>query len=113
MPKYLISRDQCLFAILILVLPAGSESVWAVGKPAVSADITKCHKPTSSDVAINYCTQAIESGQLSGKGLAFAFYRRGNGYYEKRDYDRAILDYDQSIRLNPGHASAFSNRGVV
>jgi len=113
MPKYLISKNQCLFAILILVLLAASESVWAVGKPAVSVDITKCHKPTNSDVAINYCTQAIESGQLSGKGLAFAFYRRGNGYYEKRDYDRAILDYDEAIRLNPSHANAHSNRGVA
>jgi tetratricopeptide (TPR) repeat protein len=113
MPKYLISKNQCLFAILILVLLARSESVWAVGKPAVSVDITKCHKPTNSDVAINYCTQAIESGQLSGKGLAFAFYRRGNGYHEKGDYDRAILDYDQAVRLNPSHANAFSNRGVA
>ena len=113
MPQYLISKTRYLFAILILALLAGSELVWAVGKSAVSVDIAKCHKPTNSDVAINYCTQAIESGQLSGKGLAFAFYRRGNGYHEKGDYDRAILDYDQAVRLNPSHANAFSNRGVA
>jgi len=113
MPQYLISKHQYLFAILVLALLAGSELVWAVGKPAVNVDIAKCHRPTNSDVAINYCTQAIESGQISGKSLAFAFYRRGNGYHEKGDYDRAILDYDQAIRLNPSHANAFSNRGVA
>ena len=107
------SKKQCLFAILILVLVAASESVWALDKPLGSVDITKCHKPTNSDMAINYCTQAIGSRQLSGKGLAFAFYRRGNAYSEKGDYDRAIPDYDQAIRLNPSHANTFSNRGVA
>jgi tetratricopeptide (TPR) repeat protein len=104
-------KKQCRLAILIPVLLAASEA--ALGKPLGNVDITKCHKPTNSDIAINYCTQAIESGQLSGKGLAFAFYRRGNAYSEKGDYDRAIPDYDQAVRLNPSHANAFSNRGVA
>src|SRR5215475_8264986 len=107
------SKKQRRLAIFILVLLAASKSVWALDKPLGSVDITKCHKPTNSDMAINYCTQAIESRQLSGKGLAFAFYRRGNAYSEKGDYDRAIPDYDQAIRLNPSHANTFSNRGVA
>jgi tetratricopeptide (TPR) repeat protein len=107
-------KKQCLFAILILVLLAASDSVWAVGKPtANSEDVPKCYKSTNADITINYCTQAIESGQLSGRGLAFAFYKRANAYYEKGEYDRAIEDYDQAIRLNPKHADAFSNRGVA
>jgi tetratricopeptide (TPR) repeat protein len=110
---YLIFKNQCLLALSFLGLLTASESVWAIGKPAASDDIKKCYKSTALDDAINYCSQAIESGQLSGKGLAFAFYRRGNAYYEKRDYDRAIVDYDQAIRLNPSHASALSNRGAA
>ena len=118
MSKYMISKSQCLLAISLLAFLAGSRSVWAIGKPAAnndikSDDIKKCYKSTAPDMAINYCSQAIESGQLSGKGLAFAFYRRGNAYYEKRDYDRAILDYDQAIQMNPSYASAFSNRGAA
>jgi tetratricopeptide (TPR) repeat protein len=113
MPKYLISKSQCLLILSFLAFLLESESVWAIGKPAASDDINKCYKSAAPDSAINYCTQAIESGQLSGKGLAFAFYRRGNAYYVKRDYDRAILDYDQAIRLNANHASALSNRGAA
>src|SRR6266436_4016609 len=109
----MISKRQCQFAFLVLVMVAANELVWAVGKTVVTLDITKCHKSTDSNVVINYCTQAIESGQLSGKGLGFAFYSRGNAYYEKRNYNQAIQDYDQAIRLNPSHASAFSNRGVA
>jgi tetratricopeptide (TPR) repeat protein len=107
------SRKQHRCAILILVLLAASQSVWALDKPLGSLDITKCHKPTNSDMAINYCTQAIELRQLSGRDLAFAFYRRGNAYSQKGDHDRAISDYDQAIRLNPSHANSFSNRGVA
>jgi lipoprotein NlpI len=107
------SIRQCLFATLVLVVVATNESVWAIGKRVVTLDITKCHKSTDSDIVISYCTQAIESGQLSGKSLGFAFYSRGNAYYEKGNYDQAIQDYDQAIRLNPSHASVFSNRGVA
>src|SRR5215468_9510702 len=106
-------KKQYLFAVLILVV-SPAISVWAVGKPtANNEDTPKCYKSTNSEMAINYCTQAIESGQLSGKGLAFAFYKRASGYYERGQYDRAIEDYNQAIRLNPNHANAFSNRGVA
>jgi tetratricopeptide (TPR) repeat protein len=113
MPKYLISRKECVFAISLLGLIPASESVWATGKPAASDDIEKCYKSSNPDITINYCTRTVESGQLSGKGLAFAFYRRGNAYYEKGDDERSILDYDQAVRLNPGHANSFSNRGAA
>src|SRR5499426_2124525 len=106
-------KKQYLFAVLVLVLSPATDSVWAVGKPTANKDIPKCNKSTNSEMAINYCTQAIESGQLSGKGLAFAFYKRANGYYERGQYDRAIEDYNQAIRLNPNHANAFSNRGAT
>src|SRR5215510_13623432 len=106
-------KKQYLFAVLVLVLSPATDSVWAVGKPTANEDIPKCYKSTNSEMAINYCTQVIESGQLSGKGLAFAFYKRANGYYERGQYDRAIEDYNQAIRLNPNHANAFSNRGVA
>jgi tetratricopeptide (TPR) repeat protein len=113
MPKHRILGKQCLFAILLLGFIAANEFVGATGKPAISDDIGKCYKATTPDVAINHCTQTIESRQLSGKALAFVFYKRGNAYYGKGDHDRAILDYNQAIRLNPRDANSFSNRGAA
>ena len=110
----MIVRKRYLSVILLLsLIAAASESVWATGKPASGEDKEKCYKSTNPDITISYCTQTIESGQLSGKGVAFPFYKRGNAYYGKGDLSRAILDYDQAIRLNPSHANSFSNRGVA
>ncbi len=41
------------------------------------------------------------------------FYDRAGAYYLKGDYDRAIQDYDQAIRLDPSFALAFSSRGLA
>ncbi len=63
------------------------------------------------DGAIMYYTRAIESGDLPHPDLFFAFNNRGNAYASKRDYDRAIRDYTEALRLNPKYAAAFRNRG--
>jgi Flp pilus assembly protein TadD len=41
-----------------------------------------------------------------------AYNNRGIAYADKRDYDRAIADYNQAIRLNP-NSSAYNNRGAA
>src|SRR5262249_25818350 len=42
-----------------------------------------------------------------------AYTSRGLAYAAKREYDRAITDYDQAIRLNPTNVQAYHNRGVA
>jgi tetratricopeptide (TPR) repeat protein len=38
---------------------------------------------------------------LAPKGLAEAYVKRGDAYTKKKEYGRAIYDYDQAIRLDP------------
>ena len=63
------------------------------------------------DLRISGCTTVIQSGRENPKGMAFAFNGRGNAYWAKKDYDHAITDYDQAIKLNSTDAVFFSNRG--
>jgi tetratricopeptide (TPR) repeat protein len=43
--------------------------------------------------------------------VAATYNNRGNVYAMQGDYDRAIADYDEAIRLDPALASAWHNRG--
>lgn len=57
------------------------------------------------------CNRAITSEKLSAKNLAITFYNRGLLWGRMGDHDRAISDYTETIRLDPGDASAYYNRG--
>ncbi len=44
---------------------------------------------------------------------AQAYLSRGDQSSDIKDYDHAIADYSQAIRLNPDYAEAFNNRGLA
>ena len=79
-------------------------------------DAKKCAaeaEPSDFDLSIDYCTQAIQSGALSDQDLAIVFNNRGLAYYNKKDYERAVQDYDHAIRLGLSDADLFYRRGLV
>ena len=47
------------------------------------------------------------------QNCAYVFNRRGLIWVEQRDFDRAIADYSQAIRIDPRYAGAFYNRGAA
>jgi tetratricopeptide (TPR) repeat protein len=67
----------------------------------------------SPDERIAGCTAVIESGAQTPRTLAIAFNNRGNAHYRKAELDRAMADYDSSIKANPRYARAFNNRGLA
>jgi len=56
---------------------------------------------------------SIQSDQERRERLATAFDNRGVAYKRKGEFDRALQDYEQAIRLNPTNANAYNNRGVI
>lgn len=66
---------------------------------------------------ICYCAVMIAlmvSTQLAAQampGTAREFFNRGNQFLEQGDYDKAIADFTEVIRLNPQSDSAYLNRG--
>src|SRR5277367_6015472 len=71
----------------------------------------KLRAGASLDLVIDTCTAIIQLGQETTKGLSAAFANRGYAYRHKREYDRAIQDLDQAIKLDANNALAFNDRG--
>jgi tetratricopeptide (TPR) repeat protein len=62
----------------------------------------------SPELVISACSAVIKSGGWRGKA---AYNNRGNAYFADKDYDRAIADYTETIRLDPEDALAYFKRG--
>jgi Flp pilus assembly protein TadD len=45
--------------------------------------------------------------------LSLLHTNRGAEYGAKEDYDRAIADHDQAIKIDPKNALAYNNRGIM
>jgi len=79
---------------------------------AQTLDQQQCAAP-DPDVAIPGCTAIIQSGHETQQNLANTYTRRGIAYARKGQYDRAIEDLDQAIRINPNYVLALINRGLA
>ena len=67
----------------------------------------------SLDVIISGCDKLIQSGKEMPAKLAEAYNSRGIAFAKRREYDKAIADYDKAIDLDPKYAKAYYQRGYV
>ena len=67
------------------------------------------------DNAIKQLTVALSVAKPNKAALdpATIYFYRGNAYYNQKEYDRAIEDYNQALKLNPKLVAAFNNRGIA
>jgi tetratricopeptide (TPR) repeat protein len=86
----------------------------ALNASALADDRTDCRdRATAPDAAVAACTRMIGSGTAKGIGLAELHGARANAYRAQGDFDRAIADFDEAIRLDPGRAFYLELRGNV
>ena len=96
-------RGMVTFAALALAAPALAQSDqnarWCRGEDGAALEQT-----------MTGCTAVIERRTDTPCEIALAYSLRGGAIYYKGDPVRAILDYDEAIKLDPGFARAFNNR---
>ncbi len=65
--------------------------------------------------AITSFSDALKHVEAPIKELdqSIVYFYRGLAYYYKKDYDHAIADYNQALKLDPNFAKAYYNRGLA
>src|SRR5260370_39038320 len=96
-----IALPVLMVAFASAVLAQGREDNWS-----------RC-RSADPDTGIVGCTAIIDAPGGTARDRALAFNNRGNARYRKGDYDHAIEDYDQAIKLDPNEPTAYDGRGSV
>ena len=48
-----------------------------------------------------------------GGGTATDYYNQGRAAYDVGDYNGAVMNFQEAVRLDPGHLDAWNNLGIV
>ena len=59
------------------------------------------------------CDRLIRLGSLAGAELANAYFGRGRMRYDADQFDAAIADYSEVLKLDPSRRWAYNNRGAA
>lgn len=76
-------------------------------------EIKECNAGKEPALRIAACTELIRKNSGLAEKLGLAYFLRGNAYQEKQDYEHAIADYDESLRLVPGIRVVVKSRGMA
>lgn len=103
MPK--LSRLVIAASLLLLAAPAvfaqtAQDEAWCRGR----GDVTP-------DQQIKGCTVIIDSEKSPTADFAIVFALRAIGQFGKGEFDKAIIDFEQALKLDPELITARTNRG--
>jgi Tfp pilus assembly protein PilF len=77
---------------------------------ADAADDAKTCTVESGDAAIDACSRAIQSKRYNGHGLARLYLNRGVERRAKEDFDAALADFAEAVKIDKKYADAYFNR---
>jgi tetratricopeptide (TPR) repeat protein len=82
--------------------------------PAAADDMSDCRSPgKAADTMLAACSRVIEAGTLKDSELATAHMGRGLALRRQGEFERAIVEYNEAIRLAPERPDGYQGRASV
>jgi len=88
-------------ALALLITPALAAS---------TKDTADCEQMTSPALKISACTRILQSNPAKDAKTA-AFHHRGVGFLLKQDFDRAIVEFNEALKIDPTYKRSLNSRG--
>jgi tetratricopeptide (TPR) repeat protein len=101
-----------MLRIVLLIVGSIFLVARAAADPLPNDDLTTCHDRQADQAQrLAACEQLLNAGGLTGKDLSWALGVRGNGYFRKRDYKKAIADFTAAFDAEPDNPAFLNMRG--
>jgi hypothetical protein len=117
LPRVLLSRLAGLFLLAVAGLSVAASTALLQREKQELVDACSGEGdrsvPDIGDRSIAGCTLIIQDQDTSPEDRIVAHRWRGIAYDARRNYDRAIADYSEAIRLDGRSATDYYNRGLV
>lgn len=111
MKRFLLGGFAAL-GLIAIAAPALADVQWQVFERRRQQCYNSADEFTP-DESIRGCTDLIAMRSITGDGRAQAYKLRGDRYRGLRDWDRAVADYNQVIRMRGDHPGAYYRRSEV
>ena len=108
---------RILFSLTATVAFAGSANAHSISVLGTNADAVACFRAADSEVraesALQPCAAALRSADLSTYDRMATFVNRGIVRFRLEDFDGALADFDEAMRIEPNQPDAMINRGIT
>jgi tetratricopeptide (TPR) repeat protein len=87
-------------------------SLSALPAAAISAkDTQDCEQMSNPGLKVSACTRILQSGKLPADVEAAAYHHRGVGFLLQSNFDRAVVEFNAALRVDPTYKRSYNSRG--
>jgi tetratricopeptide (TPR) repeat protein len=108
---------KAVLAIAATAALAGAADAHSISVLGSNADAIACFRAADSESrrpdAVQSCAAALRSSDLSTYDRMATFVNRGIVRFRLEDFDGAIGDFDEAMRIEPNQPDAMINRGIT